>query len=266
MNRTTPSYPAVGSTERYDAIVARGTSLRRQRRLLTGAGVLVAATVVVALAIGFRALSDSTADHGVKADTSGATALNPAAPSGGNPAKKATPEFLAVESHGSSWTITLNDERAAVPLDPTLVAGSSLAAQQCVTLTAVDSSGRPVAEGSGCRPLDGTTNGRADAVPVDLRTSNGVALGCATVVERLAEPLTLRLVPASTTFAATIPPGLAPGEYTLSISGVSGFGDGCATGTTSSTEGQQTEVDTVQIEDDAQLENSANVEKSFTVN
>lgn len=261
-------YPGVGSPDRFDEIVNRGSAMRRRRRFLSATGAGVTGLACLALVVGLGMNVGSKADRSVVADRDTKSSQSANAPDTNTPVTPhdPIPAFLNVEPSDSDLTIQLNDQRTAVPADSDAMLPSSLSSQQCVTVTLSDESDATVAEGSACRQVGiGVGYGDESAVRVELNRTDGVSVGCAAVAQRLESPLTLRFEPIGTTFVAALPADLPPGAYTATVIGVSGFGDGCNGGSTQVEENPPPTDKTEQIEDDAQLKNSAVVERRFTV-
>lgn len=259
-------YPGVGSPDRFDEIVTRGSAMRRRRRFLSATGAGVTGLACLALVVGLGMNVGSKADRSVVADrgTTSSQSANAAETNNTVTSHDPIPAFLSVEPSDSELTIQLNDQRTAVPADPDATLPSSLFSQQCVTVTLADKSDTTVAEGTACRQI-GASFGDENAIRVELNRTDGVSVGCAAVAERLENPLTLRFEPIGTTFVAALPADLPPGTYTATVIGVSGFGDGCDGGSTQVEENSPPTDKTEQIEDDAQLKNSAVVQRRFTV-
>lgn len=271
MSNTSRKYPEVGSEDRFDAIVSRGTSLRRRRQLLgaTGTGVTAAACVAIIVAVSG---SPGTTKQSVTANQPNApeptTAPTTAAPTVTPPTTgPRSDEFMTIDRTGRTLTIAINDP--ATRLVQTQQ-DTSFRSQQCVTVTMSTAGGTPVAEGHGCRSLESLFDSPAEAevvvqTSVDLHRTDGVSVGCATIDERMPETITVQPTRAQTDFVVRVPKTIDPGEYMLEVFGVSGFGDGCATEAELDAGSEPSATATTTADDSSQLENSALIRQSITI-
>ncbi|MCX6523647.1 MAG: hypothetical protein NTX58_02610 [Actinobacteria bacterium] len=213
------SYPAVGDDARFDAIVKRGTAMRRGRNTKRAAtfgslGIMAAAIAVFAL-VDTSEPSQASQVFADSAEVAPTTAPTRALSEPG-------PLSLSIEQTPSGATITLLDPSAAVA-----VAGEP-PAQQCVTVTlraaGSGATGEVLAEGFTCSGGSGAA--AVTEVPL-IAAVDGVQVGCAATAIRtdatpdLSEPL-------DSTFAVSLPAGMNSGNYQITAEAVSGLGDGCA--------------------------------------
>lgn len=267
MSKGLKKYPQVGSPDRFDAIIAQGTSMRRRRRVLgaTGTGVTVAACVAIVIAVSGSPGPKKQSITANQPDAPVTTATHTTVPTESD---HVNDEFMTITGGGRSFVVTIDDPatRLVQTSDET-----SFASQQCVTVTMSTMSGAPIAEGNTCRPLEvlGTLlNGEVDVADtaVDLRPTDGVSVGCAAVDERLPESLSMQQIRARTRFTVSVPATVDPGEYKVEVFGVSGFGDGCAT--QAELDGQPGPADstaTTVVDDSSQLENTAVARQTVTI-
>ena len=223
------SYPAVGDDARFDAIVKRGTAMRRGRNTKRAAtfgslGIMAAGIAIFALVDTSQPSQASQvfADSAQVAPTTTPTrALS-----------EPGPLSLSIEQTPSGATIILLDPSAAVA-----VAGEP-PAQQCVTVTlraaGSGATGKVLAEGFTCSGGGGVA--AVTEVPL-IAAVDGVQVGCAATAIRtdatpdLSEPL-------DSTFAVSLPAGMNSGNYQITAEAVSGLGDGCAGSAEGSTESE----------------------------
>lgn len=227
------SYPPVGDPERLDSIMTRGRSLRRRRQLGAagaGAGGALAVALVAVLLVGTSG-GDDVDDRVVADDNTTTTVTTTTTP--------APPEMTVELVQGPPAAIRVED-----PAQP-----SANGTEQCITV-AVHTTDQPadaiaVAEGTTCAPGVSAANtqvpiaiqlttsseaGTGPAVEVGGGLGDGaVQIGCAASAvrpapEAVASTDTKRGV---TTFVISAP-DLAPGTYRVTVSAVSGIGDGCA--------------------------------------
>ncbi len=227
------SYPPVGDPERLDSIMTRGRALRRRRQLGAagaGAGGALAVALVAVLLVGTSGGDD--VDDRVVADDGTTTTVTTTTP-------PAPPEMIVELVQGPPAAIRVED-----PAQPT-----AEGTEQCITV-AVHAPDAPadaiaVAEGTVCAP-GVSASGAEVPIAIQLTTSSeagtgpaaevggdlgdgSVEIGCAASTVRPApeavESTDTRL--GITTFPISAP-DLAPGAYRVSVSAVSGIGDGCA--------------------------------------
>ncbi|CAN5580672.1 hypothetical protein BH10ACT3_BH10ACT3_20890 [soil metagenome] len=206
-------FPPVGDPARLDAILQHGRTLRRRRRavLTSGAGAVVLVVVVGVLIAGGTSSEDDNLIAGrdeSATSTSESTTTTTAAPD---------QMTVDVSSTDAAIQVVVHD-----PVTP-VAAPDSDPAQQCVLLTITDGVGATIAEGFQCTPA------AEDQTPVpvqlDVRLTS-TAIGCAAVITR-GEAVAGSVSDASSTFKAPVPDGIAPGDYQLKVTAVSGIGDGC---------------------------------------
>lgn len=241
--------------------MTRGRGIRRRRQVLgaTGAGVMGLACValVIGLANGLRPeTKQSVVANEGKGSTRTSEPTNPDDTSNTVPETNTvpqTPAFLSISHEGRDLSVTITDPSTAVPADGQDLADSSYRSQQCAVVSiataddsAVGGKGTVVAEGQACRDVVVTDSDQAAMVPLEIHLTQGVEVGCAAVEERLPAPITMAEQHAESRFDGVIPNGLPPGDYTVTITGVSGFGDGCPGGTGPGE--QQAQAGTTQVE------------------
>jgi hypothetical protein len=220
------SYPPVGDPERLDSIMTRGRALRRRRQLGAagaGAGGALAVALVAVLLVGTSG-GDEVDDRVVADDGTTTTVTTTTTP--------APPEMTVELVQGPPAAIRVED-----PAQPT-AADAVEVTRQCITV-AVHTSDAPtdaiaVAEGTTCAPGVSAANTQVP-IAIQLTTSSEAGtgpvaeVGCAASAvrpapEAVASTATERGV---TTFPISAP-DLAPGTYRVTVSAVSGIGDGCA--------------------------------------
>jgi hypothetical protein len=203
-----PSFPPPeDAAARYDAVLRRGTSLRRRHQVAVGAGTAGVAVVLVGavlLVSGGRTSSDQDVVTDPRPSTSTTTTT--------------TAPTFGVTARGDAKKITVTVSDPAFPD----VAGS----QQCVYLRIArrGASGVAATEATSCAGA-----GDTPTVPLSpIEAEVGCAAATAVNGPPPAPAAPKRLVRQST-FTFTIPPGvLAPGDYEAEATGTSGYGDGCA--------------------------------------
>lgn len=231
-DRDLHSYPPVGDPNRLDAIVQRGRLLQRRRQygaVGAGAGGALAVVLVAVLVFGGGSGQDDQllADDGTT--TTETTTTTTTAPA---------PEMAVELVQGPPARIVVDD-----PAQP--VGDES---QQCLTVAAYEpdttpaDGALPVAEGTVCAPGQ-SGNGQADLALVPTTSSEAgpgaevtpdlggsrTEINCAASVVRPAADAvaSTETRPGVTTFTISAP-DLAPGQYRMVVSAVSGIGDGCA--------------------------------------
>lgn len=227
------SYPPVGDPERLDSIMSRGRSLRRRRQLGAagvGAGGALAVALVAVLLVGTSGGDD--VDDRVVADdgttTTVTTTTTPAPPAMTVELVQGPPAAIRVEdpaqpsADGTEQCITVAVHTPDAPADAIAVAEGTVCAPG---VSAADAQ-VPVA----ILPTSSSEAGTGPGAEVGGGLGDGaVQISCAASVvrpapEALASTETERGV---TTFPISAP-DLAPGTYRVSVSAVSGIGDGCA--------------------------------------
>lgn len=213
-------YPPVGDPDRFDEIVRRGSSLRRRRRLATGAGAggalaVLAIGAVVAIGIGGDDGADVVADQDDVAPVVETTTTAPALP--------------------AEMTVTLEREGDTVlarVVDPAQPEVDD--AQQCVVVVA-SAGGTEVASGFTCNGVPG--DGPRTAVPLDPIDPEVRISDCAPQVTRIdpSEVTPSGTRPATTVFEVRLG-DLDVAADSVSVEAVSGRGDGCAGTASESTE------------------------------
>jgi hypothetical protein len=227
------SYPPVGDPNRLDAIVQRGRAMQRRRQYGAagaGAGGALAVVLVAVLVFGGGSGEDDQllADDGTTTTETTTTTTAPA------------PEMTVELVQGPPAQIVVDD-----PAQPV-----GEGTQQCLTVAAYEpdttpaDGALPVAEGTVCAP-GLSANGVSDLALVPTTSSEagpGVDIGetpdlgtdrteincAASVVRPAADAVaSTETQPGVTTFTISAP-DLAPGQYRMVVSAVSGIGDGCA--------------------------------------
>lgn len=227
------SYPPVGDPNRLDAIVQRGRALQRRRQYGAagaGAGGALAVVLVAVLVFGGGSGEDDQllADDGTTTTTTETTTTTTVP----------EPEMTVELVQGPPAQIVVDD-----PAQPV-----GEGTQQCLTVAAYEpettaaDGALPVAEGTVCAPgLSG--NGQADLALVPTTSSEAgpgaevtpdlgggrTEINCAASVVRPAADAvaSTETQPGVTAFTISAP-DLAPGQYRMVVSAVSGIGDGCA--------------------------------------
>lgn len=228
------SYPPVGDPNRLDAIVQRGRSLQRRRQFGAagaGAGGALAVVLVAVLVVGGGSGQDDQllADEGTTTTTTETTTTTAPPPA---------PEMTVRLVQGPPAQIVVDD-----PAQPV-----GEGTQQCLTVAAYEpdttptDGALPVAEGTVCAAgLSG--NGQADLALVPTTSSEAgpgaevtpdlggsrTEINCAASVVRPAPEAvaSTETQPGVTAFTISAP-DLAPAQYRMVVSAVSGIGDGCA--------------------------------------
>lgn len=222
-DRKTRSYPPVGDPTRLDAIMHEGRTLRRRRRLgAAGAGAGGTLAVVLAVAVVLGGPGGGSANPEVVADDPTSTTST-------------TSTTVAPMPDEMTVTIASGPPATIVVEDPAQPVGAT--SRQCVTVALYlpapdDATGAPtsfVGEGTSCAP-GASLNGEAvvDITPasVDLGSPQ---IGCASSLDNPppAGASSDTATPGRTTFRISAPE-VAPGDYSIGVSAVSGLGDGCA--------------------------------------
>lgn len=217
------SYPPVGDPDRYDSIVSRGRSMRRRRQATTGFG---AAGIVAIAAAGVIVFTGSGGDEpGVVADGGTEDTTTTAVPDTTLP--PAGPDEMTV-------TVEPGDDRTTIVVaDPEQIAVDD--ALQCVVVSIVDDAGGEVANGHGCNL--GPGDQPASEMFVDPVSPELAISTCAPMLTRIdpEEEVPTATRAATSTFEFDTPP-LDPGEHTVTVTAVSGRGDGCPGTSEESTE------------------------------
>lgn len=233
------SYPPVGDPNRLDAIVQRGRSLQRRRQYGAagaGAGGALAVVLVAVLVFGGSSGGRSSDNDQLLADDGTTTTVETTTTTTTAPAPEMTVELV----QGPPAQIVVDD-----PAQPV-----GEGTQQCLTVAAYEpdttpaDGALPVAEGTVCAP-GLSTDGQADLALVPSTSSEagpGVDLGgtpdpsggrteincAASVVQPAPDAVaSTETRPGRTAFTISAP-DLAPGQYRMEVSAVSGIGDGCA--------------------------------------
>lgn len=207
------TYPPIGDPGRFDAIVERGSLLRRRRRG-AAVGALGSFVVVIGLAAALLVGRPGTAESSV-------IAAGPAddAPATTTTAVGSTELTAVVDVDGDRISVTVDD-----PAQPV-----SEQSQQCVhaVLLPVDgpSDAPAIAEGSVCDQYPGVSE-PTDSNQLILTPTTVVAIGCA-AVQHNEWPVPEGSAPRSSDIEVTI--GDVPsGTYRLVATVSSGIGDGCS--------------------------------------
>lgn len=268
MNKNIKNYPPVGSPDRLEEIMNRGAGMRRRRQLVgaTSAGVMGIACLVLVLTLG---TSTKPVEHNVAAAPEGKNTQvapesdtdTPATPPTTTPIGDRPFVSWTVDDAVKELRIEVNDAEMPVPADASALAETSYDMQQCVlvNMTRTDDGTPFAAEAFACRTVT-----PADTTPqlqtvFELSDATQVAVGCPAVEERLDQPIDMTTTEASTQFATSVAPspdGLPAGEYSITITAISGTGDGCPGG-----DGSTTAPDP----ESGQVENIETVTGTFTV-
>lgn len=268
MSKQMKHYPPVGSPDRLEEIMDRGSGMRRRRRILgaTSAGLMGIACVALVIALGgvspntqkvATASDDTSTQNAPETNPPGQETTLSTLPTVPTPVENLP--FLSVEIDEGihEMRININDLETPTPADPTILETTSFGVQQCV-LVALNrtSEGDPLeTEGFWCRSVEPGVPEAAARVPVELNSPSDVSVGCAAFEERFEGPIEMTTTGASTEFVASISDADLPaGDYSVRITAVSGFGDGCP-GDGSTTSDPTT----------AQVENLDTITTAFTV-
>ena len=211
MKRSTPSFPSPDdAAARYDAVLRRGTMLRRRHQIIVGAGTGGAALAVVLVAVLALGNRGSTDDQVVADTPSSSTTTSSTVP--------APPQMkVTVTARADEVVVTVTDP--ALPDSP--------ASQQCaqVRIASRGAPGPAVTEGQAC--ASGTST---DVVVTPLVAGNGAEVGCSATAtnDPATSPPPPSTRPVQHRFSFPVPAGvLSPGDYVAEATGVSGIGDGC---------------------------------------
>lgn len=208
------TYPPAGDPNRFDAIVERGTALRRRRRG-TAIGAMGSFVVVIGLAAVLIVGRPGPASSSVVADGPGVGSADTTSSTTTAPSTEMSVE---VTDDGDRIVVTVDD-----PMQPV-----SEYSRQCVhaSLFPVENPAAldPVAEGSICDLYPGVTE-QTDSNELLLVPTTSVVIGCAAVGHgSLPEPI--RTAPRSSEVQLSTG-DVAPGTYRLVVTASSGIGDGC---------------------------------------
>lgn len=219
---------------RFDAVVARGRTLRRQdrmRKVAVGSG--LAAVLILALALSVLALGGGDTDQDTVTDPT---------PDSSIATTTTVLDTLRVSASRSG------DDLVVSTVDPTMVEGARTCVR--VNLRPEGPAGPSASETTVCwSPADGpaTTVAQMEPTVVDI--------GCGAFVERKDPSTSLPTSPTSTNgeptrheFRFTLPTGLATGSYVAEIVAVTSTGDACPTGSPDDTDVVATDRIDVEIE------------------
>lgn len=208
-------FPPAGDPDRFDAIVARGTALRRRRRAGAGAGVGGSLAAIAVAAVLLTGTSGTPTPNVVADGDDPVTAETTVSP----PPDRLTAS-IDVSAEGSEPIVVIVDD----PAQP--ISDSS---RQCVAITvsdAEDPDAGAVAEGHGCvEPGSGASTG--DSLVLPLRPTSPVAISCAATLERVTDVDPEVTTRARSTFEVSVPE-LPAGAYRVEVTASSGPGDGCS--------------------------------------
>jgi hypothetical protein len=219
------NYPPVGDEARFDAILSRGSSMRRGRSAKRVA--TIGSLSIMAAGIAVFALVDTSEPSQasqVFADSAQIEAPPVESPTVSAPASAESQTLsLSIEQKAAGAEIRLTDTATAVA-----VAGEP-PAKQCVTVTLRDAgsgaTGVVLAEGFACND---SSQDSAIVVKVPLTAArDGVQVGCAATAIRTDVAADL-FEPLSSAFSVSLPSGMRPDKYQITAEAVSGLGDGCA--------------------------------------
>jgi hypothetical protein len=208
--RGSHQYPPVGDTDRLDAILRRGRSLRRRRQLGVGAGGTMAAVAVVAVLVTAWPAGSST-DGGLADDPTTTIA----------PTTTLAPTIetmqVTIDASATPIEVTVEDPAQPVPL------ASDVPAEQCVLVTLYRADGSAAAEGTACKV-------GADETVVELTfiPPGGPQIGCAAIAVRI-DPSERATTADSSRFELALPDELPSGTYRVEVQASSGIGDRCPT-------------------------------------
>lgn len=134
--------------------------------------------------------------------------------------------------------VFLDDPSTPSPADPSVVADSSFKTQQCVLVSVTqvdgpttDSGPDRTFEAHACREITFGDPNPPFQTLMEPTDATDVSIGCAAVEERFDDPIEMTTVSAATEFVAPLEAfGITSGDYEVTVTGISGFGDGCPAG------------------------------------
>ena len=226
--RGSHQYPPVGDTDRLDAILRRGRSLRRRRQLGVGAGGTMAAVAVVAVLLTAWPAGSSTDSMIADEDTSTTTTVD-------TPAVESMQ--VTIDTSATPATVLVEDPAQPVPL------ASDVPAEQCVLVTLYREDGSAAAEGTACKVgADELTLVEPTYIP-----PGGAQIGCAAIAVRI-DPGERATTADSSRFELALPDELPPGTYRVEVQASSGIGDRCpTTDSPNEVENQAEATETIQV-------------------
>lgn len=248
MSRELRNYPPVGSADRLDEIMQRGAGMRRRRRVLgaSSAGIMGVAALVVVVTLG-RGPAPTTHEVATSPDDGTTQEAPETQEPNHTPETRGTtdttdprhePLSVDIDEVTNQIKVFLDDPWTPSPTDPTVVADSSFRTQQCVLVSVThvdgattDSGPARTFEAHACREITFEDPNPPFQTLMEPTDATDVSIGCAAVEERFEDPIEMTTVSAATEFVAPLDAfGIISGDYEVTVTGISGFGDGCPDG------------------------------------